>query len=996
MPPKKNKLIKGQKTLASLWGRMRGKPPSVPDARAPPSSTNERPPPPSSTNERPPPSSTNERTFTINTNRSRKMPSKRTERTKKFFNAVGIPTVVMDSIKLEKKGFTQMMVDDSKQDEDWDSFGKEHIRPLLERYDVRSYTQLSDKMARFCSHYESAKTTYGTYIVGSDDEFYSWCQGSDFCEAVWSLYSAGIGFPNRTFYDLYHKRKQRRASLLRQVKYQVNKWLSDLFLSDLQARCQKFEQVIPLMKEYLDIMYKGVELPTDSANKFLSSLDRCLVLAFAKLNRELGNRKTESGLQMFDKYVKLAFLLAYDELMGQDNWTNQIQEQATEIHARKKLTQRTLKSIKRQSWIEEQIATRRELYKDLVGLPSDPSMLYEPNPTTGAHQDYINWCTVNRETDSGDSFIKFRRVTNQSLPWASHAVPFAPRHHWLDKEDSTSAPRDYVPPPDPAPEPKLALEDSTPAFTPIVYPPTGLPEEILNLIVNSHRGDPDQWSIYAWFNVFVEGALRHINNSKNRHLDRGFDFMLVLVAPGSKGWLQLLQDRLGPRIPFRRKYYRKTPGKVEGHVVFHFACPPGSNDYTCIKMWGADGMLDKVPDVSHFLRLIKLIQSDKNHRPDFFSAPPHLKSCHFQNKSNPPPIVIPGVGQSGELEDVMIDWEPEEGAPEARAPRNRSARSQTYDLTHDDDVEEEDRKPSATSSTSEARAPGNRTARSHTYDLTHDDDDDGDRKPAARDLTASASNPGQEVIEVMDDEEDMGYVPAQPNQPVPAAASASGPGQGNEDGNDTSVESNAISLHNSFPEWQIDDIRAILLQNGNDKKAFMEFVEVEQRVEDEDGVEPRVEEEDGFIVGSLYTARTSAFRPVDNEVPAPKLDSRVSMGEPQAMMPSRDNDNDNDVDEGLANEMGSKMSVSTKSGSSGDKKSTATYATPQDGNKRQAKKSPNRPLFIGSTVGEQQPTIVEKSSIKNRHQRRVHHKGQYSNDSEEDQDGSPDYAEGED
>ena len=57
-------------------------------------------------------------------------------------------------------------------------------------------------------------------------------------------------------------------------------------------------------------------------------------------------------------------------------------------------------------------------------------------------------------------------------------------------------------------------------------------------------------------------------------------------------------------------------------------------------------------------------------------------------------------------------------------------------------------------------------------------------------------------------------------------------------------------------------------------------------------------------------------------------------------MPSRDSDDD--VDVGLANEMGSKMSVSSKSGSSGDKKSAATYATPQDGNKRQAKKSPQR------------------------------------------------------
>ena len=217
------------------------------------------------------------------------------------------------------------------------------------------------------------------------------------------------------------------------------------------------------------------------------------------------------------------------------------------------------------------------------------------------------------------------------------------------------------------------------------------------------------------------------------------------------------------------------------------------------------------------------------------------------------------------------------------------------------------------------------------------EDDEEDRKPAARDHTASDSNPGQGKDD--SDVEFMGYVPAQPNQPVAvaaaAAATASNQGQGNEDGqdgqgSDPTVESNAITLHESFPEWQIDDIQAILLQNGNDTRAFMEFVREE----------PRGEDEDGFVIGSLFTARSSAFRPIDNEVPAPRLHPRQSMGEPPAIMPSRDSDDD--VDVGLANEMGSKMSVSSKSGSSGDKKSAATYATPQDGNKRQAKKSPQR------------------------------------------------------
>ena len=397
---------------------------------------------------------------------------------------------------------------ESRQSQEWDDYGNEKILPLLKKHDIRSYAQLPDSMADFCKDMGSNKKYHKNFITNEND-FISFCEGDPFTEDIMRLYYQGREERNRKIFKS-NRTAHVAPSLLKQTKYQMNLWFADTILSDLKGSCPTTDKVIPAMQQYMAAMYQGIDLPTDSISKFVSSLDKHLLLAFVKhheklmgLSREthsernLANRKSLS-----DKVIKIAFLFAYEDLIGKNDLTQTLIKQSEET--RRLWNAAYMAAYKEQTRKEkaEKSKAYREVHKELLTLDNEPVLLWEPNSVRGTHQDYEDWTNDNKVPDSGDSFIQYREETKQSLPWPVHIIPLHPRFHWRKTEDSIQAPGDITQPP-----------------SPIVYPPRQLPGEIRELIVNSHKGDPDHWSIHAWFNLFFEGALRHINNSKNYHLD---------------------------------------------------------------------------------------------------------------------------------------------------------------------------------------------------------------------------------------------------------------------------------------------------------------------------------------------------------------------------------------------------------------------------------------------------------------------------------------------
>ena len=257
-----------------------------------------------------------------------------------------------------------------EQRNEWNDYGKKYIRPLLTHYDVRSYAEVSDKMARYCKDIDGR--LYKGQFVTSENDLRSFCQGTPFMKAILRLYFESLQQKRKPFMV---PRNKTYSPFLKQTKFQMNQWFSDMILSDLKQRCPTTEQVIPTMQEYMAIMYEGIELPTDSLSKFLLNLDKHLLVAFCFHHRELvglseegvkendairSDKTIRGDKEYSDKAIKIAFLVAYEGLIGKNVFTQRIMEQSEETRrhlnevtkARYKETRRKEKAKKAEAMAE--------------------------------------------------------------------------------------------------------------------------------------------------------------------------------------------------------------------------------------------------------------------------------------------------------------------------------------------------------------------------------------------------------------------------------------------------------------------------------------------------------------------------------------------------------------------------------------------------------------------------------------------------------------------
>ena len=250
-------------------------------------------------------------------------------------------------------------------------------------------------------------------------------------------------------------------------------------------------------------------------------------------------------------------------------------------------------------------------------------------PGNGNHQEYVDWCEENGENKSGDSFVKFQVKEKKPLPWWWHCIPLPCRFMYT----------------------KTLQKILT------VYPGDELPASILRMIVHHHKRNGDEWSIHTWWNVFVEGCLRHVDNHKGQHLRRGQDFILVGMSPANDDWHRLKQDLYNHTIPHHREYYRKSLGPVTGNVAYVVGIPEGSDKYQVLEVYALHSPdLQYAPSrtvmENYIQAFVRSLPSLRNPGPRL----PTLKSSNFTDRNNPPPTVERDersgevLGRSGELE----------------------------------------------------------------------------------------------------------------------------------------------------------------------------------------------------------------------------------------------------------------------------------------------------------------------------------------------------------
>ena len=495
--------------------------------------------------------------------------------------------------------------------------GEKHVRPMLEKLNIRSYHQLPEEVASYCK-----PTVFNSGVsLHKNLDFWDLCFGEPktrFTKTITSLYEEALrvqkdkdpGSLRRSFHNM--------------IRFVVNDHLSDCCLDVLKSLCTEKELFVATIRDYMGYLYKDT-LPTDSLDKLWSNCGMYFVIALVKLHNQLF--PVDNSKHFASGHVKLAIVFAYEQYLNVDDWTQKIFRDAFENASIYNQCHREIDRHYR-SKLECKID---QALKEAYNRSKDRSALQSLSlPGNGTHQEFVDWCAHNNEKKCGDSFVKFQVKMKNPPPWWWHCIPLPCRFMYK----------------------KMLHKLLT------VYPGDELPASILRMIVNhNRRRNGDEWSIHTWWNVFVEGCLRHVSNHKGQHLQRGQDFILVGMSPDNDDWHRLTQDLYNHTIPYAREYFRKTLGPVTGNVAYVFGIRDGSEKYQCLGVHALHSPdLQYAPSrtvMQEFVQaFVGSITTLRNPRPRL----PFLKSMNFTDRNNPPPIVERDersgevLGRSGELE----------------------------------------------------------------------------------------------------------------------------------------------------------------------------------------------------------------------------------------------------------------------------------------------------------------------------------------------------------
>ena len=388
--------------------------------------------------------------------------------------------------------------------------GKDSVRPLLKELNIRAYHELPQGVVAFCK--ATIVKTESYKGAGFWKRNFEETQ-TDFTNTINDLYKQALHDMHGENHNS-HKREVLRSSFIRMIRFQVNDHLSDCCLTVLKALCkEKKQNYVPAIRYLMGKLYKDT-LPMDSLKNFWSNIDMYFVTALKKLhNHFYPAKEKQSG-----GYAKLAMVFAYEHYRNVDNWTQKIFRDAYKNAAAGNKAARDYARL----YKSKLKAKVNQALKDAYNLSKHKSAMQSLNlPGQDFHQDFLHWCDQNNQDVCGDSFVKFQVMEGNPVPWWWHCIPLPSRFMYK----------------------KMLHKILT------VYPGDELPASILRMIVHHNKRNGDEWSIHTWWNVFVEGCLRHVNNQKGQHLQKGQDFILVGMSPDNDDWHRLTQDLYNQMIP---------------------------------------------------------------------------------------------------------------------------------------------------------------------------------------------------------------------------------------------------------------------------------------------------------------------------------------------------------------------------------------------------------------------------------------------------------------